>query len=42
MNDAQTIIETLRERRFRITPQREMIIDALLSDGPHPHCRQGV
>lgn len=35
MNDAQTIIETLRERRFRITPQREMIIDALLSDGPH-------
>lgn len=35
MNDTQTIIETLRERRFRITPQREMIIDALLSNGPH-------
>jgi Fur family transcriptional regulator, ferric uptake regulator len=35
MNETQTIIETLRERQFRITPQREMIIDALLSGSPH-------
>ena len=35
MSDTQAIIETLRQRRFRITPQREMIIDALLSEGRH-------
>ena len=35
MSDTQAIIKTLRERRFRITPQREMIIDALLSEGHH-------
>jgi Fur family ferric uptake transcriptional regulator len=35
MSDAQAIIETLRQRRFRITPQREMIIDALLSNSRH-------
>jgi Fur family ferric uptake transcriptional regulator len=35
MNDTQNVIETLRERQFRITPQREMIIDALLSGEHH-------
>jgi Fur family ferric uptake transcriptional regulator len=35
MSDTQTVIETLRERRFRITPQREMIIDALLGEDHH-------
>jgi Fur family ferric uptake transcriptional regulator len=35
MNDTQNIIETLRQRQFRITPQREMIIDALLSEPHH-------
>ena len=40
MNDIQnvsteTVVETLRQRNFRITPQREMIIDALLSDTHH-------
>jgi Fur family ferric uptake transcriptional regulator len=35
MSDTQTIIDTLRQRRFRITPQREMIIEALLSNGRH-------
>lgn len=35
MANTQTIIETLRQRHFRITPQREMIIDALLSKEQH-------
>ena len=40
MNDIQnvsteTVVETLRQRHFRITPQREMIIDALLGDAHH-------
>jgi Fur family ferric uptake transcriptional regulator len=35
MSDTEAIIETLRQRQFRITPQREMIIDALLSEGQH-------
>ena len=40
MNNLETVstervVETLRQRRFRITPQREMIIDALLSGDHH-------
>jgi Fur family ferric uptake transcriptional regulator len=35
MADTQNVIETLRQRHFRITPQREMIIDALLSGEHH-------
>ncbi len=31
----QTIIDMLRMRRFRITPQREMIIDALFNGEQH-------
>lgn len=31
----ETVTETLRQRRFRITPQREMIIDALLNGAHH-------
>lgn len=35
MHTTQTIIDTLRTRRFRITPQREMIIDALFDGEQH-------
>ncbi len=31
----ETVVEILRQRHFRITPQREMIIDALLSGDHH-------
>ncbi|MBK8988750.1 MAG: transcriptional repressor [Chloroflexi bacterium] len=37
MYDLQTILDTLRQRQFRITPQREMIIAALLQGEPHEH-----
>ena len=35
MTYCNTIIQTLRERGHRITPQREMIISALAHDGRH-------
>ena len=35
MTDSQTIIETLRQRGYRVTPQREMVIDALAISGRH-------
>ncbi len=35
MKKTQTIIEILRQRQFRITPQREMIVDILLENGCH-------
>jgi len=35
MTHCNTIIQTLRERGHRITPQREMIIGALAHDGRH-------
>ncbi len=35
MNDTQLALDTLRTRRFRITPQREMIIDALFNGDQH-------
>ena len=35
MNNTETILETLRQRHFRITPQREIIVDALLSGDHH-------
>ena len=37
MYDLQTILDTLRQRQFRITPQREMIIAALLQGEHHEH-----
>jgi len=35
MSPCQTFIETLRSRGFRITPQREMIIEAIAHQGNH-------
>ena len=35
MSPCQTFIETLRTRGFRITPQREMIIEAIVHQGDH-------
>lgn len=35
MTPCQTLIETLRKRGFRITPQREMIIEAIAHQGNH-------
>jgi Fur family ferric uptake transcriptional regulator len=35
MSPCQTFIETLRSRGFRITPQREMIIEAIAHQGEH-------
>lgn len=35
MNNIENILTTLRQRHFRITPQREMIIDALFNDDHH-------
>lgn len=35
MSPCQTYIETLRSRGFRITPQREMIIEAIAHQGNH-------
>lgn len=37
MNDLPIILDTLRQRQFRITPQREMIIAALTQGEPHEH-----
>lgn len=37
MDDLPTVVETLRRRQFRITPQREMIIAALMQGEPHEH-----
>jgi Fur family transcriptional regulator, ferric uptake regulator len=35
MSPCQSFIETLRTRGFRITPQREMIIEAIAHQGEH-------
>ncbi len=35
MSPCQTFIDTLRSRGFRITPQREMIIEAIAHQGDH-------
>ncbi len=35
MSPCQTFIDTLRSRGFRITPQREMIIEAIAHAGQH-------
>jgi Fur family transcriptional regulator, ferric uptake regulator len=35
MSPCQTYIETLRSRGFRITPQREMIVEAIAHQGNH-------
>jgi len=35
MSPCQTFIDTLRSRGFRITPQREMIIEAIAHGGHH-------
>ena len=35
MSPCQTFIETLRSRGYRITPQREMIIEAIAHGGHH-------
>jgi Fur family ferric uptake transcriptional regulator len=35
MSPCQTFIKTLRSRGFRITPQREMIIEAIVHQGNH-------
>jgi Fur family ferric uptake transcriptional regulator len=35
MSPCQTYIETLRSRGFRITPQREMIVEAIAHQGKH-------
>jgi len=35
MSPCQTYIETLRSRGFRITPQREMIVEAIAHQGDH-------
>ena len=35
MSPCQTYFETLRSRGYRITPQREMIIEALAHSGQH-------
>lgn len=35
MSPCQTFIETLRSRGYRITPQREMIVEAIAHSGHH-------
>jgi Fur family transcriptional regulator, ferric uptake regulator len=35
MSPCQTFIETLRSRGYRITPQREMIVEAIAHGGHH-------
>ena len=35
MSPCQTYIETLRSRGFRVTPQREMIVEAIAHQGNH-------
>ncbi len=35
MSPCQTFIDTLRSRGFRITPQREMVIEAIAHGGHH-------
>src|SRR5512137_1226531 len=35
MSPCQTFIDTLRSRGYRITPQREMIIEAIAHGGDH-------
>ena len=35
MSPCQTYIETLRSRGFRVTPQREMIVEAIAHHGNH-------
>ena len=35
MSPCQTFIDTLRSRGFRITPQREMIVEAIAHGGHH-------
>ncbi|MCA9952068.1 MAG: transcriptional repressor [Anaerolineales bacterium] len=35
MNEPQAVLDTLRARRFRITPQREMVVEALFSSEQH-------
>ncbi len=35
MTDSQTLIQQLRERGYRITPQRMMIIEAVAENGRH-------
>ncbi len=37
MYDLSTILDTLRQRQFRITPQREMIVAALTQNDAHAH-----
>lgn len=40
MSPCQTFIDTLRARGFRITPQREMIIEAIAHGGHHINAEQ--
>jgi len=40
MSPCQTFIETLRTRGFRITPQREMIIETIAHSGDHVNAEQ--
>lgn len=40
LSPCQTFIETLRTRGFRITPQREMIIEAIVHAGHHINAEQ--
>jgi Fur family ferric uptake transcriptional regulator len=40
MSPCQTYIETLRSSGYRITPQREMIIEAIVHNGDHINAEQ--
>jgi Fur family ferric uptake transcriptional regulator len=35
MSHCHTVIEALRERGYRLTPQREMIVEAMADEGRH-------